>query len=88
MEAALEHSLRLNRRLLERLDPERYPCISPHTGRSPIVTFEIRDSAVLGERLADARVAVALGGRRLRVSPALYNDEGDVDRLVEVLQRG
>lgn len=37
------------------------------------------------ERLRAAKVAVALRGDRLRVSPHLYSTEADVDRLVDAL---
>ena len=87
IERACRHSIRLARRLAERVDPDRYPCISPHTDRSPIITFTAPDPDRLWERLKAAKVVVTLAGNRLRVSPALYNDEGDVDALAEVLNR-
>jgi selenocysteine lyase/cysteine desulfurase len=40
----------------------------------------------LPERLAAERVYVSLRGDSLRVTPHLYNDEGDVDRLFAVLE--
>jgi len=39
----------------------------------------------LPERLAAARVHVSLRGASLRVTPHLYNDDEDVDRLIEAL---
>jgi selenocysteine lyase/cysteine desulfurase len=38
------------------------------------------------QRLAAARVHVSLRGSVIRVSPHVYNDEADIDRLVEVLR--
>ena len=40
----------------------------------------------LADRLAEARVHVSIRGDFIRVSPHLYNDERDVERLVEVLR--
>jgi selenocysteine lyase/cysteine desulfurase len=42
--------------------------------------------AGLPERLADERVYVSLRGRSLRITPHLYNEERDVERLFAVLQ--
>jgi len=39
----------------------------------------------LGERLAAADVHVSLRGERMRITPHLYNNEADEDRLVEAL---
>ena len=55
------------------MDPDRYPCVSPHVDRSPIVTFTTGLSMDhLGERLAAERIAVALSPGRIRVSPAIF----------------
>lgn len=85
IERALEHSVRLCGRLQRDLDPDRYTCISPHVNRSPIITFLTDDARALGQRLRDAHVVVTLAGNRVRISPALYNDDRDIDRLLEVM---
>ncbi|MEM8933688.1 MAG: aminotransferase class V-fold PLP-dependent enzyme [Acidobacteriota bacterium] len=85
VEAMLRHSVTLNRRLLDQVDLERYPCISPDVDRSPIVTFLGSDQAGLKQRLKRAGVAVTLHGPRIRVSPAIYNTPEDMDRLAAVL---
>lgn len=85
VEAALEHSIRLNRRLEDQLDSDRYESISPHSDRSPIITFVTRDATGLEKRLRAANVVVSLSGNRIRVSAAVYNEEGDIDRLAEVM---
>ena len=41
--------------------------------------------ADLAARLAAARVFVSVRGDAVRVSPHVYNDQADVDRLLEVL---
>lgn len=85
VDRALAHTVRLNRRLRERLDLDRYPCITPEPDRVPINAFAIDDPESLAKRLEAARVTVSLNPRYLRVSPALYNTEDDIDRLAEVL---
>ncbi|MBK9171100.1 MAG: aminotransferase class V-fold PLP-dependent enzyme [Bryobacterales bacterium] len=50
---------------------------------SPIVTirFPNQDAEAVAHRLADDRVLVAARRGNLRVSPHIYNDEGDIERL-------
>ena len=80
------HSVALNARLLDGLDRERFTCISPRPGESTIVTLQVvGDPAPVRARLERARITVSFSGRRIRVSPALYNQDRDVDRLLEVL---
>jgi selenocysteine lyase/cysteine desulfurase len=89
VEEALQHSVALNKRLLAQLDPGRYTCITPDVGCVPLVTLRMTDGdatrSALQQRLQDAKVIVSLSGDRIRVSPAVYNNESDVDRLIEVL---
>ncbi len=88
IDAMLGHCVGLNQRLLDRLDPERYECISPDVERSPIIAFIAPGVADLQDRLGAADVVVAVApGNRMRVSPAVYNDEADIDALVETLNR-
>lgn len=87
VEQALEHSTHLNRRLKDRLDPDRYRCISPQPDRSPIITFIAQHPSRLQERLSSARIVVSLSGNRIRVSPAVFNNSADIDRLAEVLNQ-
>ncbi len=83
------HARALGDRILARLpaglapaspeDPSQRSHILCLRGVSPAAT------AAAFERLRAARVAVALRGDRLRISPHLYSTEGDVDRLLEAL---
>ncbi len=85
VEAALRHSVRLNQRLQAQLDPDAYACITPNVDESPIITFVAREPAGLEGRLRAGNVVVGLSGNRIRVSPAVFNDEADVDALAEAL---
>jgi selenocysteine lyase/cysteine desulfurase len=75
----------LAKRLQDALDPDRYECITREVERSPIITFVVPDRARVQDRLQAANVVVALSGNRMRVSPAVFNTEGDIDRLAEAL---
>ena len=55
--------------------------------RSGIVSFAWPgDMAQMRTKLAGQNVALSYRGGRLRISPHAYNDEQDIDRLVEALQ--
>lgn len=88
VEAALKHSTRLNARLRDQLDPERYECITPQVDRSPIITFATPEATTLEGRLRAANAVVTIGSTWVRVSPAVYNDEADIDVLADILNGG
>ncbi len=84
----LSHTVGLNQRLYNGLDADRYTCISPHVDRSPIITFRPRGDVDVERTLGAANVVVSLvAGSRIRVSPAVFNDESDIDALIEALNR-
>lgn len=83
--AMQKHATRLARRLIDRLDRDRYPSMSPHADRSPIVALAVPDAPRLEGALRAARLVVSLSPTHIRVSPAVYNTDADVDRLADVL---
>ena len=44
-----------------------------------------KDEVLFGARLARAQIAVTVEDHRLRVSPSLFNDEADIDALLNAL---
>lgn len=88
VESMLAHTVRLNRRLLDQLDRDRYRVLSSHLYASPILALAVPDAEGLRTRLQAADVVIGVGGdvhNLARISPAIYNTEEDVDRLAEVL---
>jgi selenocysteine lyase/cysteine desulfurase len=75
--------------LLDGLDRLGLDVVSPRDRRSGIVVFDTPDAHALVDRLATRGVAVSLryttGIGGIRVSPYLYNDTGDVERLLDAL---
>jgi len=57
-----------------------------HGTTSAIAAFTARDAEKrFGPRLKQANVSVTIGGDRIRISPSLYNDMRDVERLLSAL---
>jgi selenocysteine lyase/cysteine desulfurase len=91
--AAVEQQvLALADRIREGVDRRGYELIVPPSfaaEASGIVVFKhpARDPAGIHQGLRDAGVIVSLRGGNLRASPHFYNDDHDVDRLLEALPR-
>lgn len=83
------HSLRLVTRAMERLKAKGYLIQTPQEEehRSGILTFRhaTQSSADLNERLLQAGVDVTVRQGNLRIAPHFYNDDDDIDRLLEAL---
>ena len=84
------HTVPLAHRLRQGLLDQGFPVLTPEENRSAIVTFE---PGVGVERLrrdldrSRVRVSLKDGGRRVRAGVALFNNQEEVDRLLEVTAR-
>lgn len=67
------------------LEKRGYPCMTPAGATSPNLSFVYKDAARLQERLSAARIKLTLDDNHFRVSPSVFNDANDIDKLVEVL---
>jgi len=89
LDAVSSHVLALGRRLVEGLETKGYRVDSPQGDgeRSSITLFRggPLSSRMLHGRLAEAGVVTALRGNGLRASLHLYNDDEDIDRLLDAL---
>jgi selenocysteine lyase/cysteine desulfurase len=60
--------------------------LTPVDARSSLVVVEVKDQKAVNERLKKAGIQVTIAGEsRIRISPALYNNMGDIDRLLAAL---
>jgi selenocysteine lyase/cysteine desulfurase len=66
--------------------PEEVAYVNSTTaGENLIVAFRVNDTAALSSKLKRRRVDVSLSPGRMRISPSVYNTQGDVDQLLEAL---
>jgi selenocysteine lyase/cysteine desulfurase len=76
------HRLPMIRRLQTELPRLGFQSMTPTDSVSPIVTFTKEDMRPLAAKLRQARIDVAVYPHRLRISPSVYNDQSDIDRLL------
>jgi len=75
--------------LLERLRKEMprlgFAPVTPPGTKSALITFTVKKRQAVLERLMKANINVRLGAHFMRMSPSIYNDMRDIDRLLEAL---
>ena len=97
----LDHSLSYIERLgVEAIQAYRQPLIdharralthagfepmTPEESRTPLLSFAYKNAATLVPRLERAGVRITTRGNRFRISPSVFNDLADIDRLLEAL---
>ena len=76
--------------LIDRLQREMprlgFESLTPTGTTGPIVSFAMKDPARTSARLVAAKVVVSDSLNRLRISPSTFNDQRDIDRLLEALR--
>lgn len=82
VEAIERHRQPMLKRLQEEMPRLGFRAQTPVDSTSPIVTFAHADTSGIAERLQKARVDVRVARNWVRVSPSVYNDLGDVERLL------
>ncbi len=79
------HTQTLLGRLKVELPRLGYPSITPDGSKSAIASFLVKDPAGAAGRLKRKGVDVSFSPGRMRVSPSVYNTQGDVDAMLEAL---
>lgn len=79
------HILRLSRRLIDGLDALGIPLVTPRGAHAGLIVFRVEDAEATAARLAEQDIIVAVRRGGLRASIHIYNDEGDIDRLLAAL---
>ena len=84
------HTSTLASRLQRGLRERGLDVLTPQATRSPIVAFRVRGDAAAARQIvqsADVKVSFRENGSQIRVSPALFNTEQDVDRVLALADR-
>ena len=85
VEAIQAHRVPLLRRLQQEMPRLGFRPQTPEDSTSPIVTFAHPDTRAIAARLEAARVNVRVAPTWVRISPSVYNDMADVERLLDAL---
>jgi selenocysteine lyase/cysteine desulfurase len=75
------------KKLREEMPRLGFEPLTPGESTSPLVAFAVKDNHPVSERLRKGNVNVRLGRNFIRVSPSVFNDMNDIDKLLEVLAR-
>jgi selenocysteine lyase/cysteine desulfurase len=79
------HTQSLTQHLQGELPRLGFKPMTPPESRSPIITFAVKDPETIVSRLNKANVKVKVDQHYMRISPSIYNDETDVDKLLSAL---
>lgn len=82
------HAQALVAQAREGLTAKGYRIITPSDARTPLLTALLPDAkARLADPLTRAQVRLSLHDHHVRISPSVFNDANDVDRLLAALPR-
>lgn len=79
------HRQPLLKKLREETPRLGFQPLTPPESTSAIISFVVRNPEEVRKRLANAQVNVRVSDRYIRVSPSIFNDLTDIDRLLESL---
>jgi selenocysteine lyase/cysteine desulfurase len=85
VENILAHARSLTGKLRKEVPALGFPCITPEGNPTPTVSFVVRDPESVRAKLARAGVAVKVEWHQMRISPSVYNNEQDIDQLLNAL---
>jgi selenocysteine lyase/cysteine desulfurase len=81
----LAHAKPMCDRLIEELPKLGYPCITPPGSPTPITAFLVDNPDETRAKLKKANVAAKVKWRQMRVSPSVFNNQEDIERLLSAL---
>ena len=84
----IAHRQPLLKRLHQGLAGLGYTVVTPPKSRTPLVTCVLEGAhAKLADRLKAAKIQITLSRNRFRVSPSVFNDLDDIERLLAALPK-
>jgi selenocysteine lyase/cysteine desulfurase len=86
VDAIVRHREPLIERLRQELPKRGFAPLTPSDSAGPILVFSYKGAAArFGKALRDKNIHLSIYENRLRISPSVYNDMEDIQRLVSVL---
>jgi selenocysteine lyase/cysteine desulfurase len=79
------HAQKLLGTLRKELPRLGYACITPEDSHASINSFLVADAAKTAAAMKRANIDVSLSEGRMRVSPSIYNNEKDIEKLLSAL---
>jgi len=80
------HSQTLIQRLKVELPERGFNVMTPPEARTPIITCALQDArGKIGPQLKEANIRITVSRNRFRVTPSVFNDMDDIDRLLNAL---
>ena len=73
------------KRLQEEMPRLGFQPLTPPESTSALVTFAVKDHKTVRQRLQKAGVNARVSERYIRISPSVFNDMKDIDRLLAAL---
>ena len=80
------HRQPLLKKLREEMPRLGFEPLTPPESTSALISFVVRSPEEVRKRLAKAQVNVRVSDRFIRISPSVFNDMADIDRLLEALR--
>jgi selenocysteine lyase/cysteine desulfurase len=62
-----------------------YPSVTPPEAKSAIVSFVVKDPRPLATRLEKAKIDVKIDQPLLLLSPSVYNNQTEIDKLLNAV---
>jgi selenocysteine lyase/cysteine desulfurase len=85
VENILAHRQPMLKRLQQEMPRLGFEPLTPPESSSAIVSFAVKDSQSVRERLQKASVNARVSERYIRISPSVFNDVSDVEKLLQAL---
>ena len=79
------HRQPLLRRLQTELPRLGFQPLTPADSTSPIVAFAKEDTTKIAAQLKQSHTDIAVYPHRIRISPSVYNDQSDIEKLLAAL---
>lgn len=86
VESIHAHRQPLLRKLREEMPHLGFQPLTPPESTSALISFVVRNPDEVRKRLAKAQVNARVSERYVRISPSVFNDMSDIDRLLEALR--